>query len=158
MSDNRSTDGGYWMGASDAVRRLVSMMRENSEGITTEERVMLDEADRMVGQMQISLRARLRAADLGARPCPECSGDACALSVMDFDTSYPVIRCQVCGFELDPKCLGVQEKVLPKGKYGQVEAALVKAWNARYEASMRREKDEGHMSRVEVDGSGSELL
>lgn len=158
MSDNRSTDGGYWMGASDAVRRLVSMMRENAEGITTEERVMLDEADRMIGQMQVSLRARLRAASLGARPCPECSGDACAASVTDFDVSLPVIRCQVCGYEMDPRCLGVMESTLPRGKYEQVEKALVKAWNARYEASVRRETDEGHMSRVEADAGGSELL
>ena len=159
MNDNHSTgDGEYWLGVSDAVRKLVSLMRDNSEGITTEERVMLDEADRMVGQMQVSLRSRMRAAHLGAKPCPECSGDACAASVTDFDTSIPVIRCQVCGFEMDPACLGVTEKVLPRGKYEQVEAALVKAWNARYDASIRREKDEGNMLRVEVDGSGSELL
>lgn len=144
----------YWVGSAQALRAMMQTMRLRSEGATTEEKVMLDEMDRMAGALESTLRARMRAMRLGAKPCSECMGDPLSVNDADLGASLPGLRCQVCGWSMTPAALGITDAFLPKGRFEQVEAALVKAWNARYDASMRKEA----AARLETGPEGDEIL
>lgn len=146
-------DAGFWLGSSEAARAVMALMRER-EGLTTEELVALDRAERDLAELQTMLRGRMRARELGATPCPVCSGDSCVSHRQAIDTSQPRVWCQVCGYEMGPEALGVTDRVLPRSRYVQVEEALVRAWNARYEASAPGEllEDAEDAGYREVDG------
>lgn len=127
----RESSESRWMITLDNIESLMRAMREDSEGMSSEERVALDTCSRRLTTLWKMIRGRAHARELGAIKCAECGGDAMLLCEHGMDTWRPYIECQVCGSGIKTTDLGILEAILPANKYLIVEEALVKAWNAR---------------------------
>lgn len=131
-----------WQCTLENIERLINGMREDCEGITSEERVALDDCSRRLSEVGKMIRWRQRAKALGANPCPECGGDTMVCIETGIDLWRPYVECQVCGARIKASDLGVMDSVLPNNKFLKVEDAMVKAWNARGGERIEEDRDQ----------------
>lgn len=132
-----------WQCTLDNIESLIGVMRADCEGLTSEERVTLDDCSRRMAELGRMVNSRLRAKALGIEPCPKCGGDAMACIESGVDVCRPYIECQVCGMRLNAPDLGVTDMSIPSARFIKVEEAMAKAWNAQGGARVEEDRDQG---------------
>lgn len=131
-----------WCVTIDNARAVLDCARR-ADGATTEERVLLDDADRRLHRLQTMIRGRARAQELEALPCPVCRGLPYIGDESWTDMTRPEIVCETCGERLTSRDIGIREAVLSVRRYTAAEIALVGAWNSMERDEVEREYEDG---------------